>query len=58
MITKDFALGTWEIHLQGQTEKKYILDNMQKVCKYIDTAIDYNNDYLLKDIRIHLFFYV
>lgn len=51
MIAKDFALGTWEIHLQGQTEKKYILDNMQKVCKYIDTAIDYNNDYLLKDIR-------
>lgn len=51
MINKDFALGTWEIHLQDEDERAHILSNMTQVCKYIDTAIDYNNDYLLKNIR-------
>lgn len=51
MIDKDFALGTWEIHLQGNNERQYIIDKMSQICTYIDTAIDYNNDYLLKDIN-------
>ncbi len=51
MIDRKFAVGTWEIHLQGSNERQYILDYMDEICNYIDTAIDYNNDYLLKDIR-------
>lgn len=50
MDRENFALGTWEIHLQTDNEQKMIIDKMQKVCKYIDTAIDYNNDYLLTNI--------
>lgn len=47
MINKKFALGTWEIHLQEQTERTLIFDRMNEVCEYIDTAVDYNNDWLL-----------
>lgn len=47
MIDKEYALGTWEIHLQTSEEREYIIENMKRVCKYFDTAIDYNNDYLL-----------
>lgn len=49
MINKQFALGTWEIHLQDQTERNLIFDRMSEVCEYIDTAVDYNNDWLLAD---------
>lgn len=47
----EFAVGTWEIHLQTKNEQSMIMDKMKSICKYVDTAIDYNNDYLLKDIR-------
>ena len=43
----EFAVGTWEINLQTQSERKCILKCLQPICKYIDTAIDYNNDYLI-----------
>ena len=43
----EFAVGTWEINLQTPTERKLILDALKPICKYVDTAIDYNNDYLI-----------
>lgn len=47
MLTRKFALGTWEIHLQP----KSFIDKLYKsdIFSYIDTAIDYNNDYLIYD---------
>lgn len=47
---KNFALGTWEMHLWTSEEKDFIFKKMFNICKYVDTAIDYNNDYLLDDI--------
>ena len=52
MINSLFALGTWEIHLQTKNEQSFIIDKMKSICKYIDTAIDYNNDYLLDSTKI------
>ena len=47
----EFAVGTWEINLQTPTERKLILETLKPICKYVDTAIDYNNDYLIaKDV--------
>ena len=47
----EFAVGTWEINLQTPTERKLILETLKSICKYVDTAIDYNNDYLIaKDV--------
>ena len=43
----EFAVGTWEINLQTPTERKLILEALKSICKYVDTAIDYNNDYLI-----------
>ena len=43
----EFAVGTWEINLQTPTERKLILEALKPICKYVDTAIDYNNDYLI-----------
>lgn len=50
-MNNEFAIGTWELHLQTKTEQSMIMNKMSEICKYVDTAIDYNNDYLLKDIR-------
>lgn len=47
MIKSTFALGTWEIHLQTENERNMITSEMITICDYIDTAINYNNDYLL-----------
>lgn len=49
MIKNTFALGTWEIHLQTDNEQNLITDSMKTVCDYIDTAVNYNNDYLLSN---------
>lgn len=45
MLNKEFALGTWEIHLQPDSfiSKLSGID----IFSYVDTAIDYNNDYLI-----------
>lgn len=50
MIEKTFALGTWEIHLQTDSEQKIISDEMTPICEYVDTAVNYNNDYILNSI--------
>ena len=47
---KQFAIGTWEIDLQTEAERKYIYGSLRKVCNYIDTALNYNNDYILRSI--------
>ena len=55
MKDKEFAIGTYEIELLAPEELDYVFSNLSKVCGYIDTAIDYNNDYVLrrfKDIPI------
>lgn len=48
MINKDFAIGTYEINLMTDNERTYMFDNLLTVANYIDTAINYNNDYLLQ----------
>lgn len=45
---KQLALGTWEVHLQTDHEQHLIFNAMRTVCNYVDTAIDYNNDYILQ----------
>jgi len=51
MFNNKFAIGTWEIHLQTEEEQNYIQSKLSSVCEYIDTAIDYNNDYLLSHVN-------
>lgn len=50
LAAQEYALGTWEMHLWAKEEKDYICSKMLSSCRYVDTAIDYNNDYLLSDI--------
>lgn len=47
MIDKKFALGTWEINLIDEELRDRLYTD--EIFSYIDTAIDYNNDYLLAD---------
>lgn len=47
MKDKVFALGSYEFELQSKTEQHFILSKFRNKVKYIDTAIDYNNDYIL-----------
>ena len=44
---KKFAIGTWELELQTPNEREYIFNSLLKACEYVDTAVNYNNDYLL-----------
>lgn len=47
MINGEFAIGTYEINLLTEEERNYVFRNLSTVAKYIDTAVNYNNDYLL-----------
>ena len=47
MIDSEFAIGTYEINLLTNDERNYVFDNLSTVAQYVDTAINYNNDYLL-----------
>lgn len=51
MKDKLFALGSYEIELQDNQEIKYMLDSFVNIADYIDTAVDYNNDYIFNSIR-------
>jgi len=51
-IKSKYAIGTYEINLMTEEERQYMFNNLGKVCDYIDTAINYNNDYLL-DVGKH-----
>ena len=46
-MKKEYAIGTYEINLLYRDELKMIFNQMQSFCKWVDTAIDYDNDYVL-----------
>ncbi len=48
MVNCEFALGTYEINLLEQEDLKYTIEKLLPKCKYIDTAINYNNDYIIR----------
>lgn len=50
MIDKDFAIGTYEINLLTDNERSKIFYDLYHITKYIDTAINYNNDYLIPNL--------
>lgn len=45
----EFAIGTYEINLIPKYELMSIFNTLNGYCKYIDTAVNYNNDYVLKE---------
>lgn len=47
MLNHTFALGSYELELQSKTEQSFILSKFRNKVEYIDTAVDYNNDYIL-----------
>lgn len=47
MINGTFALGTYEINLMSAIELDDMFDVLLPNVEYIDTAINYNNDYLI-----------
>lgn len=47
MIEREFAIGTYEIELLNDVDRETSFSVLDDVCLYIDTAINYNNDYLL-----------
>lgn len=47
MIHGTFALGTYEINLMTTYELNDVFDILLQSAEYIDTAINYNNDYLI-----------
>lgn len=49
MIEREFAIGTYEIDLLHETDRKESFATLNRICSYVDTAINYNNDYLLND---------
>ena len=54
MIDKEFAIGTYEIELLTNEELNYVFSELPKRCKYIDTAINYNNDYILRNYNMSI----
>ena len=50
-MNKQYAIGTYEINLLDKNELKSILEVQSQYCSYIDTAIDYDNDYVLSDFQ-------
>lgn len=46
----EYAIGTYEINLLQKDDLKKVFEIMQPSCKWIDTAIDYDNDYLFPSI--------
>ena len=47
MIDGTFALGTYEINLMDVSELRDAFDVLLPKVEYIDTAVNYNNDYLI-----------
>lgn len=46
-----YAIGTYEMDLLSKEDFSYVINKLSTVCKYVDTAINYNNDYLFSDIQ-------
>lgn len=51
MIDCEFAIGTYEIELLNKLDRAEMFTSLDAICSYIDTAINYNNDYLLTETR-------
>lgn len=51
MIKREFAIGTYEIELLNKLDRTESFISLDAICSYIDTAINYNNDYLLTETR-------
>lgn len=51
MIDCEFAIGTYEIELLNKLDRMEMFASLDAICSYIDTAINYNNDYLLTETR-------
>lgn len=51
MIDCEFAIGTYEIELLNKLDRAEMFASLDAICSYIDTAINYNNDYLLTETR-------
>lgn len=49
MINCEFAIGTYEIELLNKADRAEMFTSLDAICSYIDTAINYNNDYLLTE---------
>lgn len=47
MASTKYAIGTYEINLLKEEDLKATFSILQKTCQWIDTAINYDNDYLL-----------
>lgn len=45
-----YAIGTYEINLLKEEDLNYTFDCLQSVCEYVDTAINYDNDFLLEKV--------
>ena len=43
-----YAIGTYEIDLLSEKERNLVFKKLNEICEYTDTAINYNNDYLLR----------
>lgn len=51
MLNSKFAIGTYELQLLSNTEIMHMFSKMSNIAEYIDTAINYNNDYVLSDYQ-------
>lgn len=47
---KEYAIGTYEIELLEKNDRLAVFKSLQQVCNYVDTAIDYDNDYVLPTV--------
>lgn len=52
MMKDNYALGTYELELLTQEERDYMYSKLRDNVGYINTAISYNNDYVLGNDKL------
>ena len=50
MAATEYAIGTYEINLLHEDDLNATFNILQEVCQWVDTAINYDNDYLLPSV--------
>lgn len=50
MAATEYAIGTYEINLLHEDDLNATFNALQEVCQWVDTAINYDNDYLLPSV--------
>ena len=50
MSTTEYAIGTYEINLLHKDDLNSTFTTLQEACQWVDTAINYDNDYLLPSL--------